>query len=221
MLVITGCIITTDAMGCQVEVAQTCVDQQADYVLALKENQENLYQDVKRAVYGPRKLANSRPTPMIMPTVLTTPMDGPRNASAGPSRIPRSSSSYAAPSAGRTWDASCRYGVTYQDGNEQKREDRFFIASLRGQARQLLGRFARIGASKTTCIGCSISPFARMIVGSARIKAPRTSPCCVTLRSTCSKPRKPPSARSRASAFRQLGRPIIREKVLAGFAQPH
>jgi hypothetical protein len=30
MLVITGCIITTDAMGCQVEVAQPCVDQQAD-----------------------------------------------------------------------------------------------------------------------------------------------------------------------------------------------
>ena len=27
----------------------------------------------------------------------------------------------------------------YQDGNEHKREDRFFIASLRGQARQLLG----------------------------------------------------------------------------------
>jgi predicted transposase YbfD/YdcC len=48
MLVIRGCIVTVDSMGCQVEVAQTCVDQEADYVLALKENQPHLYWDVVR-----------------------------------------------------------------------------------------------------------------------------------------------------------------------------
>jgi predicted transposase YbfD/YdcC len=45
-LALSGCIVTTDAMGCQVEIAQVIIDQEADYVLALKENQANLYADV-------------------------------------------------------------------------------------------------------------------------------------------------------------------------------
>jgi predicted transposase YbfD/YdcC len=45
VLALTGCIVSIDAMGCQKEIAKTIVDQQADYVLALKENQEHLYQD--------------------------------------------------------------------------------------------------------------------------------------------------------------------------------
>lgn len=45
VLALTGCIVTIDAMGCQKEIARTIGDQQADYVLALKENQEHLYQD--------------------------------------------------------------------------------------------------------------------------------------------------------------------------------
>lgn len=39
LLEIAGCIVTTDAIGCQKTIAQTIVDQDADYVLALKENQ--------------------------------------------------------------------------------------------------------------------------------------------------------------------------------------
>jgi predicted transposase YbfD/YdcC len=45
VLALQGCIVTIDAMGCQKEIATTILDQQADYVLALKENQEHLYQD--------------------------------------------------------------------------------------------------------------------------------------------------------------------------------
>jgi predicted transposase YbfD/YdcC len=45
-LALEGCIVTIDAMGCQKEIAATIVDQGADYVLALKENQGNLYADV-------------------------------------------------------------------------------------------------------------------------------------------------------------------------------
>ena len=47
MLEISGCIVTTDALGCQTEIAETIVDQEADYVLALKENQGRLYEDVQ------------------------------------------------------------------------------------------------------------------------------------------------------------------------------
>jgi predicted transposase YbfD/YdcC len=41
-----GCIVTIDAMGCQTAIAQTIIDREADYVLALKENQETLYHEV-------------------------------------------------------------------------------------------------------------------------------------------------------------------------------
>jgi len=45
-LALEGCIVTIDAIGCQKEIATTIVDGGADYVLALKENQGNLYNDV-------------------------------------------------------------------------------------------------------------------------------------------------------------------------------
>ncbi len=46
LLMLTGCIVTIDAMGCQREIAQTIIDREADYVLALKENQETMYHEV-------------------------------------------------------------------------------------------------------------------------------------------------------------------------------
>jgi predicted transposase YbfD/YdcC len=46
VLELSGCIITIDAMGCQKDIARQIVEQGADYVLALKENQRQLYQEV-------------------------------------------------------------------------------------------------------------------------------------------------------------------------------
>lgn len=45
-LAVQGCIVTIDAMGTQREIAQQILDQGANYVLALKENQPKLHQDV-------------------------------------------------------------------------------------------------------------------------------------------------------------------------------
>jgi predicted transposase YbfD/YdcC len=42
ILEIHGCLVTIDAMGCQVEIAQQIVDSGADYVLAVKRNQATL-----------------------------------------------------------------------------------------------------------------------------------------------------------------------------------
>lgn len=47
VLEIAGCVVTIDAMGCQVTIAETIIDQGGDYLLALKENQGNLYADVE------------------------------------------------------------------------------------------------------------------------------------------------------------------------------
>lgn len=43
---VKGSIITMDAMGCQKKIAKQIVDQGANYVLALKDNQETLHQDI-------------------------------------------------------------------------------------------------------------------------------------------------------------------------------
>lgn len=46
VLDISGCIITIDAMGCQKTIAATIIHKNADYVLALKANHENLFKEV-------------------------------------------------------------------------------------------------------------------------------------------------------------------------------
>lgn len=47
MLVIKGCIITIDAMGCQKAIAELVIEKEAEYVLGLKGNQKIFAQQVK------------------------------------------------------------------------------------------------------------------------------------------------------------------------------
>ena len=47
LLDVSGCIVTIDAMGCQKEIARLIIEESGDYVLALKGNQGQLYQEVK------------------------------------------------------------------------------------------------------------------------------------------------------------------------------
>ena len=46
-LELRGCIVTTDAMGCQKKIAKQIIDSGADYVLALKGNHETVHEEVK------------------------------------------------------------------------------------------------------------------------------------------------------------------------------
>jgi predicted transposase YbfD/YdcC len=48
-------IVTIDAMGCQTEIAQAIIEQKADYILAVKENQKELYLDIESAFLIPSK----------------------------------------------------------------------------------------------------------------------------------------------------------------------
>jgi predicted transposase YbfD/YdcC len=43
---INGCLITVDAMGCQVDIAELIIEQGGDYLFSLKGNQSNLHEDV-------------------------------------------------------------------------------------------------------------------------------------------------------------------------------
>ncbi len=49
LLDLKGCIVTLDAMGCQKEIAAAIRARDADYVLAVKDNQPNLHQAVHEA----------------------------------------------------------------------------------------------------------------------------------------------------------------------------
>ena len=46
-LLLENSIVTIDAMGCQREIAKKIVSKKADYILAVKENQINLYEDIE------------------------------------------------------------------------------------------------------------------------------------------------------------------------------
>tara|TARA_B100000809_G_scaffold37823_1_gene33091 strand:- start:961 stop:1260 length:300 start_codon:yes stop_codon:yes gene_type:complete len=44
-----GALVSVDAMGCQKEIATKIVNQQGYYLLAFKDNQKTLYEDIKTA----------------------------------------------------------------------------------------------------------------------------------------------------------------------------
>lgn len=48
VLEISGCVVTIDAMGTQKQIARQIVEGNGDYVLALKANQSNLFEDVQQ-----------------------------------------------------------------------------------------------------------------------------------------------------------------------------
>ena len=47
LLLLKGCIVTIDAMGCQTDIAEQIIQQQADYVLAVKGNQGTLHDHIQ------------------------------------------------------------------------------------------------------------------------------------------------------------------------------
>lgn len=50
LLDIEGLVVTIDAMGCQKKIVSAIVEKKADYVLAVKDNQPNLHEDIQSAL---------------------------------------------------------------------------------------------------------------------------------------------------------------------------
>lgn len=50
MLEVKGCTITIDAMGCQTKIAEKIIEKKARYVLAVKENQRRLHEEILETV---------------------------------------------------------------------------------------------------------------------------------------------------------------------------
>lgn len=77
---LAGCIVTTDAMGCQKKIAREIIEADADYVLALKGNHETVHKEVKaflddvalrHAAPAPPRMADD-PVPPVTHAVLET-----------------------------------------------------------------------------------------------------------------------------------------------------
>jgi predicted transposase YbfD/YdcC len=137
LLAISGCIVTVDSMGCQVEVAQTCVDQEADYVLALKENQPHMFEDVARLFAD---LQASQMTAYSYDYAESFDNTHGRGEKRQCWTIFEPEVLKQLRGANRWPQLACVTCVRreYLDGQVRKREDRYFLSSLPGKAKSLL-----------------------------------------------------------------------------------
>jgi len=137
MLEIAGCIVTIDAMGCQQEIAEAIVALDADYVLAVKENQGHLYEDVK-GLFEAAQEVNFK----------DVPHDYCKTTDKGHGRLEvrqcwtiaeAALVDYLRNRAGwRHLRTIVKVSAERRVNGETSREDRYFIASLDGDARRLL-----------------------------------------------------------------------------------
>ncbi len=56
MLEIAGCIVTLDAIHCQIETVKTIIEKRADYVLPVKENQPRLFEAIQGLFEDPEEM---------------------------------------------------------------------------------------------------------------------------------------------------------------------
>ncbi len=69
LLDVSGCTVTIDAMGTQKNIAENIVDNDADYILGLKGNHGNLYDDVKTYINDQLDVKTTDETHQIKETV--------------------------------------------------------------------------------------------------------------------------------------------------------
>jgi len=137
VLDISGCIITTDAMGTQKDIASLIVEGDGDYVLALKENHGQLYEDVvllfddleasgfrayrydtKRTVNGGHGRLETRECWTISDPKVVQALRGTKN-----------------------WEklqSVVKVRAKRNDGQKETVEDRYYLSSLDGDAEKLL-----------------------------------------------------------------------------------
>lgn len=72
LLDVQGAAITVDAMGCQTAIAEKIINKEAQYVLAVKQNQSSLYVTMEEYFNGHRM---DRPNQPNGPNMFTKSMD--------------------------------------------------------------------------------------------------------------------------------------------------
>jgi predicted transposase YbfD/YdcC len=59
-LALSGALVTIDAMGCQTKIAQVILDRGGNYLLAVKDNQSSLHDEIRRYLDDPAAVLHSR-----------------------------------------------------------------------------------------------------------------------------------------------------------------
>jgi predicted transposase YbfD/YdcC len=136
LLELSGAVVTIDAMGCQKEIASKIRERGADYVLAVKGNQEHLEEDIINHFAQLDEAVEQGRGPGDA-TTWTTNEDGHGR------KEERRSLATLAPDWLRGRDewkdlrSVCRVTRLYEERGEFKSEVRYFISSLPADARQL------------------------------------------------------------------------------------
>jgi predicted transposase YbfD/YdcC len=151
-LALKGCIVTIDAMGTQLKIADQIIEQEGEYALALKENQGNLYEEVKATFALAEKEACERCNGSSI-TRWRRVMDGWKSGTIGRS------------AALRSWTISIRKrdgkgceGLGWFEPNgawaKKPAWKRAIFCSVSRQWTRLLTPSEAIGGLKTASIGC-------------------------------------------------------------------
>ena len=141
LLELSGAVVTLDAMGCQKEIADKIREGGGDYVLAVKGNQEHLADDVIAHFAALDEAAEQGRLDQQATVYETTDADHGREEHRRCQAVP-------APKALRghgDWKdlkSICRVTRTYVERGQEKSEVRYFISSLKSDAR-MLGRAVR------------------------------------------------------------------------------
>ena len=136
ILELEGAVVTIDAMGCQTEIAAKIREKKADYILAVKGNQEHLEDDVI-AEFAKLDEPDGQAQPSASPDVYQTEDQGHGR------QEQRCCEALPVPSTLRNKDkwkdikSLGRVTRTYTERGEEKSEVRYFISSLPAKAKKL------------------------------------------------------------------------------------
>lgn len=174
MLELSGSLVTLDAMGCQVEIAEQIVQAKADYVFAVKRNQPALHARIE-AYFGMHleddfinakvsrhqihEKAHGRQEQQFY-YVCPVPEDLPDRT-----RWPRIAA------------IGMTINITQRDGKEQS-SVRYYILSGKLSVDALAKPCANTGRLRTGCTGSSTSPSAKTNPASAKATPTPTSASC-------------------------------------------
>jgi len=131
-----GAVVTIDAMGCQKEIAAKIRERGADYVLAVKGNQEHLEEDIT-AHFAMLDEAAEHGTRSGRPATSTTKDDRHGRKERRRCEATRVPESLRGRDEWQDLRSICRVTRTYQDRGQEKSEVRYFISSLPVDAKQL------------------------------------------------------------------------------------
>ena len=202
LLDLRGATVTIDAMGCQKAIAAQIVDQGGDYVLALKDNQATLCEEVKFFVEDQIAAPGKEFTLRAHQDV-----DGDHGrVEILRAWITRNVDWFADR---EQWKGLRSFAAVecerFAEGKTTV-ERRYFISSLNGLASQGIAQAVRRHwHGKTLCTGSWMPAFTRTKAESVKTAPPKTSPACAASPSTRSTRTRPSRPASRPNVAKPAG----------------